>query len=181
MKRFILNVIISGAAAGLASHVAASLFGRKESGRSELPMHAVSHMVWGDDPRSHRGSKPQNFVIGSALHHGASVFWATFFEALFGKTAEKSNTAALAGGAAIAASAYITDYHVVPDRLKPGFDAYLSDRAMFFVYAALAVGLAAGARLRGLCDHQVEDRNEREEGRESKRRPDLVVAPEARR
>ena len=150
MKRFVLNCLISGTLGGIASHVAASLCGRRETGRSELPMHAVSHIAYDDAPESHEGFKPHDAVIGTALHHGACLFWATFFEALFGKDAEQSTGSALAGGATIAAAAYVTDYHIVSDRFKPGFEAYLSDRSLFLVYAGLAVGLAAGARLRGM-------------------------------
>jgi hypothetical protein len=181
VKRFILNCLISGAAGGIVSHVAASVRGRIETGRSELPMHAVSHIAWGDAPESHKGRTLHNKVIGTALHHGACFFWSPFFEALFGKRAERSTPAALVGGATIATAAYITDYHIVSDRFKPGFDAYLSNRSMFLVYAGLALGLAAAARLRGLCNHQVEDDDERKERRESQRGPDVVEAPETRR
>ena len=181
MKRYLLNCLISGTLGGLASHAVASLCSRAERGRSELPMHAVSHIYYDDDPESHEGLKPSDAAIGTALHHGASIFWATFFEALFGKDAEKSTPAALAGGATIAAAAYITDYHIVSDRYKPGFEAYLSDRSLFLVYASLALGLAAGARLRGLRNHQVEDGDEGEERWETERGPDAVVTPEERR
>ena len=141
-------------------------------------MHAVSHIAWGDAPEAHKGRTLHNHIIGSTLHHGASVFWAVFFEALFGRHAERSTAAALAGGAAISAAAYVTDYHIVSDRFKPGFEAYLSDRSLFAVYAALAVGLAAGARLRGLYDHKIENGDERHESRHPERAPDVVVAPE---
>jgi hypothetical protein len=178
VNRFALNCLISGAAGGLLSHIAASVCSRKERGRSELPMHAVSHIAWGDSPEAHTGRTLDNQIIGSTLHHGASVFWAVFFEALFGRRAERSTAAALAGGAAISAAAYVTDYHVVSDRFKPGFEAYLSDRSLFAVYAALAVGLAAGARLRRLHDHQIKDRNERDKSRHAQSDPDTVVTPE---
>ena len=178
MKRFVLNCLLSGAAAGIASHVVAAAAGRIERGRSGLPMHAVSHIAWGDDPASHQGRHAHNWLIGSALHHGASAFWATFFEALFGKQAERSTSAALVGGATIAAAAYVTDYHVVSERFKPGFEAHLSNRSLFLIYAALAGGLAAAARLRGLYRHQVEDRDKRDERRNAERRPDMVVTPE---
>lgn len=45
MKRFVLNCLMSGLAAGVLSHLAASACGRRETGRSELPMHAVSHIL----------------------------------------------------------------------------------------------------------------------------------------
>lgn len=178
MKRFILNCLISGTAGGIVSHAVASLCGRRETGRSELPMHAVSHIAYDDRPDSHDGFDPRDAVIGTALHHGACLFWAPFFEALFGRDAERSTPAALAGGATIAAAAYITDYHIVSDRFKPGFEAYLSKRSMFLVYAGLAVGFAAAARLRGLRNHQIEDHDEREESGKAERGPDPVVTPE---
>jgi hypothetical protein len=178
MKRFILNCLVSGLGGGVLSQIVSAAYGRAERGRSDLPMHAVSHIAWGDDPESHKGRHTHNFVIGTALHQGASLFWATFFEALFGGAAERSTGSALIGGATIAAAAYVTDYHVVADRFKPGFEAHLSNRALFSIYAALAIGLAAGARLRGLYRHQIENDEEREEGRHPQRRPGSVITPE---
>jgi hypothetical protein len=144
-------------------------------------MHAVSHIAWDDSAESHQGQTAQDYIVGSALHHGACFFWSPFFEVLFGRRAEKSTCAALAGGATIATCAYVTDYHIVSERFKPGFEAHLSNRSLFFVYAALAAGFAVGARLRGLRNHQIEDHDEREESREAERGPDLVKAPEPRR
>jgi hypothetical protein len=141
-------------------------------------MHAVSHIAWGDAPASHTGRHTRDLIIGTGLHHSATIFWATFFEALFGKDAEQSTGAALVGGATIATAAYVTDYYVVSDRFKPGFETHLSNEALFAIYAALALGFAAGARLRGLYRHEVENRNERNERRDPERRPDAVVTPE---
>jgi hypothetical protein len=178
MKRFILNCLISGAAGGIASHVVASACSRAECGRSELPIHAVSHIAWGDPPESHRGRHTHNYFLGSALHHGASVFWACFFEALFGRAAERRTRAAVLGGATIAAAAYVTDYHVVPDRFNPGFHAHLSNGALFLIYAGLALGFAAAARLRGLYRHEIEDDDERNKRGHTQRGPNPVIAPE---
>jgi hypothetical protein len=178
MNRFILNCLISGAAGGLVSHLVAVACSKLERGRSDLPMHAVSHIAWGDAPEDHRGRHTYNYVVGTALHHGASLFWAPFFEALFGRVAERSTAAGVIGGTTIAAAAYVTDYHVVSERFEPGFDAHLSNRALFLIYAGLAIGFAAGARLRGLYRHQVKDDDERKKSRNAERRPDPVVAPE---
>lgn len=180
MKGFIRDCFISGMAGGVLSLTASAICSRRERGRGKamLPMHAVSHIAWDDAPRSHQGRKPHNALIGTALHQGASVFWAVFFEALFGRRAERSTGAALVGGATIATAAYVTDYHVVSDRFKPGFEAHLSDRALFLIYVSLAVGFAGAARLRGLYNHQKENCDEREKRRKAERRPDGVVAPE---
>jgi hypothetical protein len=181
IKRSLRNCLFSAIGGGVVSHATVALRSRAEQGRADLPMHAVSHMVWGDPPQAHQGKHAYNEAMGTALHHGACVFWAVMFESLFGKRAERSTSSALVGGATTAAAAYIIDYHVVADRLNPGFHAHLSPRSVFLVYAGLAVGLAAGARLRGLYDHQIEDRDERDERRPAERRPDPVVAPEERR
>jgi hypothetical protein len=178
MKRFFLNCLTSGLAGGMLSQLVSAIFSYAERGRPDLPIHAVSHIAWGDKPESHHGQHTHNFVIGTALHQGASVFWAAFFEALFGEHAEGSGASALVGGSTIAAAAYITDYYVVSDRFKPGFEAHLSSRGLFSIYAALALGLAAGARLRGLYRHQVENDDERDERRSAERRPRPVVAKE---
>ena len=116
MNTFVRNCLISGTAAGLLSLIASAWCSRREHGEGSehLPMHAVSHIAWDDSPRSHTGCKPHNAVVGTALHQGASVFWAGFFELLFGRRAERSTPAALVGGATIATMAYVTDYHSSP-------------------------------------------------------------------
>jgi hypothetical protein len=44
--------------------------------------------------------------------------------------------------------AYHVDYNVVHRRFRPGFEAHLSRRGLFAVYAALAAGFTAAAILR---------------------------------
>jgi hypothetical protein len=51
---------------------------------------------------------------------------------------------AIGAGVAVAAAAYVVDYYVVPKRLTPGFEKRLSGRSLFWIYSALAAGLAAG-------------------------------------
>src|SRR5881296_1470295 len=149
MKRFVFDCLVSGLAGGVLSQFVTALYGRAQRGDSDLPIHAVSHIAWGDAPESHKGRHTHNLLLGTALHQGASMFWASLFEALFGEDAERSTGSALIGGATVATAAYVTDYYVVSDRFKPGFEAHLSNRALFAIYAALGIGFAAGARLRG--------------------------------
>ena len=83
---------------------------------------------------------------GFVANYGASVFWALFYEALGGGKPRRP-ARALLDGALISAAAYVTDYHVVPRRLTPGFEMRVPRAALACVYAALAVGLS----LRDLC------------------------------
>jgi hypothetical protein len=67
------------------------------------------------------------------------VWWAVFYELAL---AEQRRPRRLATASAISALAYLVDYFVVSKRLRPGFEAHLSARGMFAVYAALAAGFA---------------------------------------
>jgi len=182
VKGFVRECFVTGMVGGFVSLIAAAIGGRTEGGRGQAlrPVHAVSHIAWNDAPESHRGNEPHNALLGTALHQGACVFWAVFFEALFGRRAKRSTAAALVGGATISTAAYVTDYHIVSKRFTPGFEAHLSPRSLFGIYFALAIGLAAAARLRGLYHHQKENHDERDKSRNAERGPDRVVAPEAR-
>jgi hypothetical protein len=67
---------------------------------------------------------------------------ACLYEMLAGRRV-RTRSRALAGGALTSAVAYVTDYHVVPRRLTPGFEMRLSRAALAAVYVALALGLCA--------------------------------------
>ena len=108
-------------------------------------MNAVTHIVYGGPPRAHDGRGGRNTALGFAVHSAASVWWALFYEGLFGAQAARSLPRALGAGAAIALAAYIVDYYVVARRFRPGFEVYLSGRSLFAVYAALAGGFAASS------------------------------------
>src|SRR5690606_4831989 len=142
------QALVSGSVAALASAAVAAWCGRTERGHAAGPLNAASHIAWGGRRESHAGKHGGHAAVGVALHHGASIFWALGFETLFGRRAERSVPDALLGGAATAATAYVVDYHVVPYRFVPGFEARLKNRSLFYVYAALALGLAATAQVR---------------------------------
>jgi hypothetical protein len=163
---FLARTLASGAAAAVASAAVAALCSRVENRHAARPLNAVAHIYDGGAPPERDGPGHRNTFIGLALHAGASMWWAAFFEGLWGRLARRSTPSALLGGAAIAASAYVR------------FERFLSARSMFAVYAALAAGLALGSRLGRLGDHQVEDRDERDERRHAEARPEDVIAPE---
>jgi hypothetical protein len=179
--RLSARILASGVGAAVASALVAAACSRAENRHAARPLNAVAHIYDGGPPPREDGPYRRNTLVGLALHAGASVWWAAFYEALFGRAARRSPAAALAGGAVIAAGAYVVDYHVVGKRFRPGFERFLSARSMLAVYAALAAGLAMSARLSRLRDHQVENHDERHERGNAQRRPQGVVAPEYRR
>ena len=75
--------------------------------------------------------------------------------------------------ATVAAIAYVVDYYVVHRRFRPGFEAYLSPRAMFAVYAALAAGFALSSRQRRARIRKRQDERERAALPRHAREPEL--------
>lgn len=131
------RALVSGTVAAAAVTLVVSLAGRRMSGSAPAPLNATSHFLWGERAGRQDGYSLKYTATGFAANYGASVFWALFYEALAGRLPP------LARGAAVSALAYVTDYHVVPKRLTPGFELRLPAGALAAAYAALALGLSA--------------------------------------
>lgn len=129
----------------MASALAAVLASRIENRHAARPMNAIAHIYDGGTPPAHDGPSGRNTALGFAIHTAASVWWAVFYE---GALAAQRRARPGATAAAIAAAAYVVDYYVVAKRFRPGFERYLSPRAMFAVYAALAAGFSWSGRNR---------------------------------
>jgi hypothetical protein len=141
------RVLLTGLAGSLASAATALVCSRIENGHAARPLNAVTHIFDGGPPPAHDGPGGRNTALGFAIHTGASIWWALFYEGLFGAWARRQPRNAVAAAALVAASAYVVDYFVVPRRFRPGFESYLSGGSMLALYAALAGGFAAAARL----------------------------------
>ena len=138
---------LSGAVAAGTTAVCVTLAGKRDSGSAVAPLDATSHIAWGESAGSVETIDTHHTLLGVALHVGACVFWATFYEKYFGRAAERGELGtALLGGGAVAAAAYVTDYHVVPKRLTPGWEYRISRRSLAMIYTVLALSLP----LRGL-------------------------------
>jgi hypothetical protein len=113
-----------------------------DDGSTLAPVNAVSHIAWGDEAAEQDDASLKYTATGATLNAAAVAAWAAVYELGFGGAARRGNVnAAIAGGIATAAMAYVTDYYVVPKRLTPGFEKRLSSPSMFAVYAALAASL----------------------------------------
>lgn len=106
-------------------------------------MNAIVHIVDGGEPPAHDGDGRRNTILGFGIHTAASVWWAVFYELAL---SEQRRPRRFATASALSAIAYVVDYYVVSGRFQPGFEKYLSRRAMFAVYAALAAGFALSGR-----------------------------------
>jgi hypothetical protein len=141
------RILKTGIAGALASAAAAAVASRIANGHAARPINAIAHVYDGGRPPAHDGRGGRNTLVGLGVHTAASLWWSTFFElALAGRRRPRRLPAA----AALAALAYVVDYHVVSKRLRPGFELYLSPRSMFAVYAAFAAGFALSGKRRAL-------------------------------
>lgn len=131
--------------ASITSTLVASLLGERRTRSYAASINATSHWVWGDEAKYRRCTDVPHTVVGYAIHHACSVFWATGYEALM---ASRKPPHPLVGAGAVALVAYVVDYHCIPDRLTPGFEGHLRGRDMVATYGAFAAGLAATTLLR---------------------------------
>lgn len=138
----------SGMVAGLCAAGAAAYSSRKEGSTAYAPLNAVTHCVWPERAPREQGFSVRHTVLGLVIHQAAAVFWALLFERMVPRAPRKHPAAVVAAAAGTAATAYVVDYHVVPKRLTPGFEAHLGPRSMTRVYVGIALGLAVAALLR---------------------------------
>jgi hypothetical protein len=143
-----LRALASGTVAGITSAATAALAGKREDNSYAAPLNATSHVLWGDEAAAQDAASLKYTLTGFLINHAAAVFWAMFYERLFGRRgraseADRSLVKPLLGAAAVSAGAYITDYYLVPKRFTPGYEKRLSGKSMAAIYAMLALGFVA--------------------------------------
>ena len=142
------DALVSGSSASIASTAVLAAAGKAETGHAFAPTNAISHWYWGQPATRRNRLSWRHTALGYLTHHGASVFWATLYEKVFGaRRAQASAAAALAQAGAVAAHACFVDFRLTPARLMPGYEQRLSRRSLAAVYAAFAAGLALGGAL----------------------------------
>ena len=148
--------MITGTNALAATSLAATLLSRHESDSAVRPLNAATHIAYGREAEHVDDVDLKHTALGIAINIGASVFWATLFEKAFGRTADRGDVAKAAFGAkAVADLAYLTDYHVLPRRLSPGWEAGVSERSVLVLFNVLAASLP----VRGLLRRLMRDRS----------------------
>jgi hypothetical protein len=147
------DALVSGSNASALSAVALSACSKIEEDSAAGALNGPSQWVWGEREAYTRRATLKHTVVGYAIHHATSILWAAFYEQCFGRSRgrelEASSTARVVAEAAVTASiAYFVDYHVTPQRFRPGFKKHLGSCSIFVSYAAFAAGLALTTLLR---------------------------------
>jgi hypothetical protein len=138
------RALLSGSWAGLYMSGAIGLIGKITGGRAVTPLNAISHILWGNQAAREHNWSMKYTGSGLILNQLACLFWAGCCEAM----TNARHPPRLSTAAAVSAVAYVTDYHVVPRRFTPGFELLFPRRIFPILYAALAMSLVAGGRMR---------------------------------
>lgn len=144
------DAVLSGTIASAATVATAAACGARDSGSGIAAVNAVSHIMWGSDASNVPVADLKHTVPALLLNTGATLFWAALYERAFGHAAERGEIAkAVLGAGVVSVLAYLTDYHLVPKRLTPGWEERVSSRSLGVIYAALALSFP----VRGLLRH----------------------------
>ncbi|ODT67595.1 MAG: hypothetical protein ABS69_17600 [Nitrosomonadales bacterium SCN 54-20] len=139
----ILSGLVSGTVASVVSTVALSILGKAELGKFAAPVNGPSQWIWGRHAPYQDHFSLRYTLIGYAIHHAASIFWAIWYEKLRQQLPPAESAATiLAPAVATTAAAYAVDFHFTPKRLTPGFEHRLSQPSLLIVYGTFALGLA---------------------------------------
>jgi hypothetical protein len=142
------NAIVAGSIVCGATLAAVAFRGRADSGSAVAPINATSHVIYGPEAATADLPDVRHTVPGFAINAAACVFWATIYEELFGRAARRHPGMALIGGPAVAALAYLVDYHLVPKRLTPGWEERVSGRSLAVIFGAMALSLPVRSLLK---------------------------------
>ena len=145
-KLVLTQGVVSGSLASVLSTAWLALVGRRQAGSAAAPLNAVSHWYWGDEALHRQQPDLRHTGVGYLTHHTSATFWATVYAALAASQPSlRTREGLVLGAVATSGLAYFVDFKLTPHRFRPGFEHRISSGALTAAYAALAVGMAAGA------------------------------------
>ncbi len=143
------GVLLKSQIAGAATTGAVAFCGQFEDGDPISPVNDISHILWGDEAFD-EGELSLKYTGTAILLNQSAIFsWAFLHQVLFGRAQKRGEVEkSVLGGVLVAGIAYLVDYHLVPKRLKPGFEHHLTPRSLLVIYAVLALALGLGGKRR---------------------------------
>lgn len=148
LNTLVKNSALPAAIATATTTAAVTALTKVNDGSGSAGMNAVSHIVWGDKAAEEDEFSAKYTLLGGALNSAAVGSWAAAHELLVEQfQLPRRVLPMLLSASLVSGIAYVTDFHIVPKRLTPGFEKRLTSKSMLFVYGALALGIAVGAVL----------------------------------
>jgi hypothetical protein len=145
--RISLSALIIGTTASIVSTAALAILATLEGKGALQPTNATSHWLHGESAAAFAHMDTRHTGLGYATHHASALFWAWPFAAWLASRPDRSSVQMLRDASVLSAIAATVDYGITPKRLTPGWELVLPTRSMFAAFAALAIGLALGARV----------------------------------
>ena len=131
----------------LSAALAVALVGHVENGDGVAALNAISHIAFGEESFEKNELSLKYTGAAFLLNQISVTGWALGHEWLFGGARDQGKRGvSLAGGALVAALAYLVDFKLAPDRYKPGFERKLSRQGLLAVYVMLALALGWGKK-----------------------------------
>lgn len=123
--------------------------GKRHARTPWAPLDAVSHIAWGDRAFAREELDVRHTLVGFLLSLGAVAGWSALHALVVGRPMRTrfAIPLELASGAAVAATAYVVDFKILPERFTPGFEWKLPRKPLRRLYVILAASLAAGSLL----------------------------------
>ena len=135
---WLLSGILTGAIGAITTAAAIAAYGKRKEGSAWTPFNAIAHMALGEQTIQKEGYSSPETLTGLGLHSSAVLTWGAMYEKLAGKTPFPKS---LATGAAASGIIYLLDYHILPPKMRPGFEKRLGNQSVATVYGLLALVL----------------------------------------
>jgi hypothetical protein len=143
MKSALTNGLKTGLALTAGTSAAILLASARERGQPWAAINAVTHIIDGDEVVPPEGWSPRSSLLGLGINAAAMGTWGVLYEGVLAVTHTRSRGWIGSLGASVA---YLVDYGLVPQRLRPGIETRLSRGSVLAIYLVLASILAHSHR-----------------------------------
>jgi len=150
LSPFIQNTLIAGVITMIAITFAITGFAYLEKKPALWPLGSIAHIVYGTRALEEKYPKPSFLLVGFMLNFAAMISWAGVAESFyFWLKIQPSNVLmTLVISVLTVILAFVTDFHIVPKRLTPGFENVLNPTSLRLVFVVFAVALFLAGLLR---------------------------------
>jgi hypothetical protein len=146
--------LFPGTVAAVLSSLVILACGRIERRRALATHNGPAQWVHGTAAGHRRTVTLRHTLLGFVIHHASSCWWAFVQQRLFPRHPPGTPMRVHAAeAAAIALTANLVDYQVMPERFQPGFEKHISRKSLAVAYVAFGVGLALAAWLESREGH----------------------------
>ena len=136
--RFVYG-LLTGTIGAVATAAVIALHGQRQTRSPWTPFNATAHMIYGNASVEKEGFQVPETPLGLGIHALSLGGWGVLYEAF---AANQKLPASCTAATVATGLIYLLDYHILPERLRPGFEKRLGNAAVRDAYLALAMVFA---------------------------------------